>query len=76
MPLTISFGEVMMRLSPPGKKKIIQTDQLDILFSGAEANVSVALAHWGMRSAHVTQFPANALGRRNRKRSKAVSDGT
>jgi 2-dehydro-3-deoxygluconokinase len=62
MPLTISFGEVMMRLSPPGKKKIIQTDQLDILFSGAEANVSVALAHWGMRSAHVTQFPANALG--------------
>jgi len=52
----------MMRLSPPGRKKIIQTDQLDILFSGAEANVSVALAHWGMRSAHITQFPANALG--------------
>ena len=52
----------MMRLSPPGKKKIIQTDQLDILYSGAEANVSVALAQWGMRSAHVTCFPANALG--------------
>ncbi len=63
MPLMISFGEVMMRLSPPGKKKIIQTDQLDILYSGAEANVSVALARWGMHSAHVTRFPDNPLGR-------------
>lgn len=62
MPFTISFGEVMMRLSPPGKKRIIQSDALDILYSGAEANVSVALSQWGMKAAHVTRFPDNALG--------------
>lgn len=59
----VSFGEVMMRLTPPGRKKLIQTDQLDILYSGAEANVSCALAFWGCTTAHVTAFPDNPLGR-------------
>ncbi len=58
----ITFGEVMMRLTPPGRKKLLQTDQLDILYSGAEANVSCALAFWGRSSAHITSFPDNALG--------------
>jgi 2-dehydro-3-deoxygluconokinase len=62
MPDVVTFGEVMMRLSPPGKKKILQTDQLDILYSGAEANVSCALTQWGLSAAHVTRFPDNALG--------------
>jgi len=52
----------MMRLSPPGRKKIIQTDTLEILYSGAEANVCIALAGWGMDACHVTCFPDNALG--------------
>lgn len=51
-----------MRLTPPGKKKLLQTDNLTITYGGAEANVSCALAHWGVESAHVTRFPANALG--------------
>jgi 2-dehydro-3-deoxygluconokinase len=63
MPEVISFGEIMMRLSPPGKKKLDQTDQLEILFSGAEANVSAALAAWGVHAAHVTRFPDNPLGK-------------
>lgn len=58
----ITFGEVMMRLTPPGRKKLLQTDQLDIMYSGAEANVSCALAYWGRTAAHVTCFPDNALG--------------
>jgi 2-dehydro-3-deoxygluconokinase len=62
MPEVVTFGEVMMRLSPPGRKKILQTDQLDILYSGAEANVSCALTQWGLSAAHVTRFPDNALG--------------
>jgi 2-dehydro-3-deoxygluconokinase len=62
MPEVVTFGEVMMRLSPPGRKKILQTDQLDILYSGAEANVSCALTQWGLTAAHITRFPDNALG--------------
>ena len=62
MPEVVTFGEIMMRLSPPGKKKINQTDQLDILFSGSEANVSGALACWGIQAAHITRFPDNPLG--------------
>ena len=63
MPEVITFGEIMMRLSPPSKKKLDQTDQLEILFSGAEANVSAALAAWGIHAAHVTRFPENPLGK-------------
>lgn len=62
MPRIVTFGEVMMRLTPPGRQKIIQTDRLDILYGGAEANVGVALAGWGMQAAHVTRFPDNPLG--------------
>lgn len=51
-----------MRLTPPGKKKLLQTDNLTITYGGAEANVSCALAHWGEDTAHVTSFPNNALG--------------
>jgi 2-dehydro-3-deoxygluconokinase len=62
MPEVVTFGEIMMRLSPPGKKKLDQADHLDILYSGAEANVSAALANWGIHSAHITRFPDNPLG--------------
>jgi 2-dehydro-3-deoxygluconokinase len=58
----VSFGEVMMRLSPPGKQKIRQAVSLDILFSGSEANVTAALSNWGMQGTHVTRFPDNELG--------------
>src|SRR4249920_286047 len=62
MPEVVTFGEIMMRLSPPGKKKLDQADHLDILYSGAEANVSAALSNWGIHSAHITRFPDNPLG--------------
>lgn len=58
----VSLGEVMMRLSPPGKQKLRQAISLDILFSGSEANVSAALSQWGMQGFHVTRFPDNELG--------------
>lgn len=52
----------MMRLSPPGKKRLVQAESLDILFSGAEANVSGALTQWGVKASHVTRFPNHELG--------------
>ncbi len=58
----VSFGEVMMRLTPPGNQRLIQATALNILFAGAEANVTSALSGWDMNACHVTRFPDNALG--------------
>ena len=58
----VTFGEVMMRLSPPGFRKFEQATQFDIHFGGTEANVGLSLAGLGIPAAHVTQFPDNAIG--------------
>lgn len=59
----VTFGEVMMRLSPPGVATYAQTTNMDITFGGGEANVAIALAHMGVQASHVTQFPNTNLGR-------------
>jgi 2-dehydro-3-deoxygluconokinase len=58
----VSFGEIMMRLSAQGFQRLAQAQQFDIHFGGSEANVTTALAHWGVSSAHVTSLPDHALG--------------
>jgi len=58
----VSFGEIMMKLSPSGVRRFSQAGQLNILYSGSEANVSAALRQWGQDSVHVTRFPDNDLG--------------
>lgn len=58
----VTFGEIMMRLSPPGKKRFRQTESFDVIYGGSEANVSAALAAWGQKSMHVTAFPDNEIG--------------
>lgn len=58
----VTFGEIMMRLSPPGKKRFRQTESFDVIYGGSEANVSAALAAWGLKTAHVTAFPDNEIG--------------
>lgn len=59
----ITFGEVMLRLSPPGVERFVQTHSLTMHFGGTEANVAVSLAQLGLDTAHVTRFPTHALGR-------------
>jgi len=59
----ITFGEIMMRLSPPGFAKFEQAHSLNVVYGGSEANVAVSLAYFGVPSAHVTRFPDHALGR-------------
>lgn len=59
----ITFGEVMMRLSPPGYSKFSQATSFELVYGGGEANVAISLAYLGMKAAHVTRFPDNALGR-------------
>ncbi|WP_080240914.1 sugar kinase [Spirosoma rigui] len=59
----ITFGEVMLRLSPPGVDRLTQASTLAMHFGGTEANVAVSLAQFGLSATHVTRFPDNAIGK-------------
>ena len=58
----VTFGEIMLRLSPPGHERLLQSATLSATFGGAEANVAVSLAHWGFDSVYITSVPAHAIG--------------
>ena len=57
----VTFGEIMLRLAPPGFERFLQTPQFVATFGGAEANVAVALASFGLPASFVTVLPANAI---------------
>jgi 2-dehydro-3-deoxygluconokinase len=54
---TVTFGEIMLRLAPPGFERFLQSPQFLATFGGGEANVAVALAGFGMPAAYVTVLP-------------------
>ena len=58
----VCFGEIMMRLNPPGYQKFLQTEGFEATYAGGEANVSVSLANYGMDAAYVTKLPAHSIG--------------
>ncbi len=58
----VTFGEIMMRLTPPENKRFIQTDSFNIIYGGGEANVAVSAANYGLDSYFVTKLPQNPLG--------------
>jgi 2-dehydro-3-deoxygluconokinase len=59
---TVCFGEIMLRLSPPGFERLFQSPELNATFGGGEANVAVSLAQFGCDSAYVTCLPSNPIG--------------
>jgi 2-dehydro-3-deoxygluconokinase len=59
----LAFGEIMLRLSPPGREMLMQTPKLDVWLAGAEANVASALARLGHDVGIVSAVPDNDLGR-------------
>lgn len=59
----VSFGEIMLRLSPDGYYKLFQKPELNTSFCGAEANVAVALSNFGDEAEFVTALPDNDIGR-------------
>jgi 2-dehydro-3-deoxygluconokinase len=56
-PVVVTFGEVMVRLTPPGFERFLQTSQFIATFGGAEANVAVSLAQFGVASRFITVLP-------------------
>ncbi len=59
---TVCFGELLLRLSPLSKKRFVQADNFEINFGGAEANIAVALANFGIHSVYVTEVPEHDIG--------------
>ncbi len=57
----VTFGEIMMRLTTPGRQRFSQANSYDATFGGGEANVAVSLASFGCRSLFATALPDNAL---------------
>src|SRR3954463_8062478 len=58
----VTFGEIMLRLSPPGFERFFQSPVLSATFGGGEANVAASLAHFGLESYYVTRLPSQAMG--------------
>ncbi len=58
----ITFGEIMLRLSPPGWKRFSQASSFEVIYGGGESNVAVSLANYGLPVDFVTRLPENDLG--------------
>lgn len=58
----VTFGEIMMRLATPGYQRFTQARSFDVTYAGAEANVAVSLANYGIPVDFVTRLPDNELG--------------
>ena len=58
----VALGELMLRLKPPAHERLLQTPLLETTFGGAEANVLISLAQFGVATSFVSALPANAIG--------------
>ena len=62
MSQVVTFGEIMLRLSPPEFLRFSQTNQFDVVYGGGESNVAVSLANYGVASSFVSRLPLNDIG--------------
>ena len=58
----LCFGEIMLRLKAPGHERFLQSPVFEATFGGGEANVAVALAHYGLEAGFVSALPDNDIG--------------
>lgn len=58
----VTFGEIMLRLSPPGYQRFVQASSFEASYGGGEANVAVSLANYGLDAYFVSKVPAHEIG--------------
>jgi 2-dehydro-3-deoxygluconokinase len=58
----ITFGEIMLRLSPIGYERFVQSKEFGVVYGGGEANVAVSMANYGKDAAFVTKLPKHEIG--------------
>ncbi len=59
--LVVTFGEIMLRLAPPGFERFLQSPGFVATWGGGEANVAVSTAGFGLPASFVTVVPSNPL---------------
>lgn len=59
----ITFGEIMLRLNPPGHQRIVQAQSYEASYAGGEANVAVFLSQLGLEVDYITKLPDNMIGK-------------
>lgn len=76
VPKVLTFGEIMLRLSPPDHRRFVQAQRFDVTYGGGEANVAVALAGYGLESYFISKLPRHEIGQAaaNHLRRFGVSD--
>lgn len=57
----VTFGEIMLRLAPPGYERLMMSPLLVATFGGGEANVAVSVANYGLPARYVTALPDNPV---------------
>lgn len=62
MKKVVTFGELMLRLAPENYLRFVQSEKYEATFGGAEANVAVSLANYGIDVAFVTKLPTHEIG--------------
>lgn len=62
MKKVVTFGEIMLRLAPPGFLRFSQANSFDVVYGGGESNVAVSLANYGIPVQFVTRLPENDIG--------------
>lgn len=58
----ITFGETMLRLSPPGMSRISQATQFEVQIGGSESNTAVGLSRLGLKVAWLSKLTNNPMG--------------
>ncbi len=58
----VTFGEVLMRLSPSEHRKLQQAHHMDFFFGGTEMNVAASLSQFGLKTQHITNVSNDLVG--------------
>mgnify|MGYP004616675097 FL=1 len=58
----ITFGEIMLRLSPNNNERFTQCHSFEAVYGGGEANTAVSLSHFGINTSYVTKLPKHTIG--------------
>ena len=62
MKKVVTFGELMLRLAPENYLRFLQSNRYQATFGGAEANVAVSLANYGVDACFVSKLPSHEIG--------------
>lgn len=58
----VTLGEIMLRLSPSGNDRFIQSDSFRVIWGGGEANVAVSCANYGHDAYFISKLPTHEIG--------------